>query len=316
MMVTMAPTQPHETDLLVESGTRAAADAPSLDVQARRGPYPPDPPVEAAIRIEGGRKRVGFELRDLWAHRDLFYFLAWRDVKVRYKQTALGAAWAILQPLLTMVIFTILFGRLARVPSEGEPYALFSYAALLPWNFFNLAVTNSGNSLVGNANLITKVYFPRLIIPGAAVGAALVDFMIASVILFLMMPWYGVTFRPTLLMFPPLVVFTAMVALGVGMWASALNVKYRDVRYALPFLLQLWMFVTPVIYPLAFIPLRWRWMFRLNPLSGILEGFRDAIFGRPFLWRDLGFSAAATLLLLICAVYAFRHMEREFADVI
>lgn len=307
------PTQRHETDLPASSEAEGPAETSSPNV---RGLRYPDHPVEAAIRIEGGRKRISFELRDLWAHRDLFYFLAWRDVKVRYKQTVLGAAWAILQPLLTMVVFTILFGRLTRVPSEGQPYALFSYAALLPWNFFNLAVTNSGNSLVANANLITKVYFPRLVIPGAAVGAALVDFMIASLILFLMMPCYGVSFRPTLLMFPPLVILTAMVALGVGMWTSALNVKYRDVRYALPFLLQLWMFATPVIYPLAFIPQRWRWILRLNPLSGIIEAFRDAIFGRAFFWRDLGLSAAATLVLLIWAVYAFRQMEREFADVI
>jgi lipopolysaccharide transport system permease protein len=275
-----------------------------------------DLPEEPTIKIEGGRKRVGLEGWDVWAHRDLLYFLAWRDVKVRYKQTLLGAAWAILQPLTTMIVFTVLFGRLARVPSEGEPYAIFSFAALLPWNFFNLAVTNSSNSIVGNANLITKVYFPRLVIPGAAVGAALVDFAIAAVILFLMMPWYGVRFGSGLLMFPPLVGLTAMVALGVGMWTAALNVKYRDVRYALPFLIQSWMFVTPVIYPLAFIPERWRWLLRLNPLSGIIEGFRDAIFSRPFDWRELGFSGCSTLVLLICAVYAFRQMEREFADVI
>ena len=273
-------------------------------------------PERPLIVIEGGRKWTGFELGALWAYRELFYFLAWRDVKVRYKQTLLGAAWAILQPLTTMIVFTILFGGLAHVPSDGEPYAIFSYAGLLPWNFFSSAIGNSGNSLVGNANLITKVYFPRLVIPGAAVGAALVDFIIASAILFAMMPWYGVPFTAHLLMFPALVLMTTLAAAGVGMWMSALNVKYRDVRYALPFLIQIWMYVTPIIYPLNFIPARWRWLMRLNPLSGVIEGYRDAIFGRAFDWSQLALSAATILAMLAYAAYAFRRMEREFADVI
>jgi len=186
----------------------------------------------------------------------------------------------------------------------------------LPWNFFNAAVASSSNSLVGNANLITKVYFPRLVIPGAAVAAALVDFAIAALILLLMMPWYGVPFRPSLLMFPVFTLLTTVVALGSGMWMSALNVKYRDVRYALPFALQVWMFVTPIIYPLSFVPLRWRWMLRLNPLSGAIEGFRAAIFGRPFPWADIAWSAAMAVAFLIYAAYAFRRMELEFADII
>jgi len=273
------------------------------------------PPVPVLI-IRGGRKWTGFELHDLWAHRDLFYFLAWRDVKVRYKQTVLGVAWAVLQPLLTMVVFTVLFGRLAHVPSDGEPYAIFSYAGLLPWNFFNTAVGNSSNSLVGNANLITKVYFPRLVIPGAAVGAALVDFAIAAVILFLMIAWYGIAFTPRLLMFPVLTLLATVVALGTGMWMSALNVKYRDVRYALPFVLQVWMFLTPIIYPVSFVPERWRWMLQLNPLTGIIEGFRDAIFGRPFDCPAPAGSAAIAAALLVHAAYVFRRMELEFADII
>jgi lipopolysaccharide transport system permease protein len=288
--------------------TVSASDAP----QSERA----DVPQKPVLTIASGRRWMGFELGDLWAHRDLFFFLAWRDVKVRYTQTVLGVAWAILQPLLTMVVFTLLFGRLAHVPSDGEPYAIFSYAGLLPWNFFNAAVGSSSNSLVGNASLITKVYFPRLVIPGAAVAAALVDFMIASLILFLMMPWYGVAFSPSLLMFPLLVLLISVVALGIGLWMSALNVKYRDVRYALPFVLQIWMFVTPIIYPLSFVPVRWRWLLRLNPLSGAIEGFRAAIFGRPFPWVDIGLSAAAGVLLLIYAAYTFRRMELEFADVI
>ncbi len=273
-------------------------------------------PEEPVLVLKSGRRWIGLELHDLWLHRDLFFFLAWRDVKVRYSQTFLGVAWAVLQPMLTMVVFTFFFGRLAHVPSDGEPYAIFSYAGLLPWNFFNAAVTNSSNSLVGNASLITKVYFPRLVIPGAAVVAALVDFAIASTILLLMMPWYGVSFTPTLLMFPLLTLLTTLIALGTGMWMSALNVKYRDVRYALPFVLQIWMFVTPIIYPLSFVPERWRWVLRLNPLSGAIAGFRAAIFGRPFPWADLTVSISIALAVLVYSAYAFRRMELEFADII
>ncbi|HLW71095.1 MAG TPA: ABC transporter permease [Candidatus Binataceae bacterium] len=284
-------------------------ELPRTDGPTRGTPAP-------TITITSLRRWRGFGLAELWDHRDLGFFLAWRDVKVRYQQTVLGIAWAVLQPFLTMVVFTLLFGRLARVPSEGEPYAIFSYAALLPWNFFTGAVGNAGNSLVGSANLITKVYFPRLVIPVAAVGAALVDFAIAAVILFLMTPWYGVPFTPSLLMFPVLTLLTAIVAAGVGMWLAALNVKYRDVRYALPFALQLWMFVTPVIYPLSLVPARWRWLLGLNPLSAIIEGYRDAIFGRPLDWSALALAALTAAVILIYAAYAFRRMESEFADFI
>jgi lipopolysaccharide transport system permease protein len=273
-------------------------------------------PSEPVLTIESRRSWADFELRDLWEHRELFYFLAWRDVKVRYKQTALGVAWAILQPLLTMVVFTFLFGRLARVPSEGQPYAIFSYAGLLPWNFFTSAITNSSNSLIISTNLITKVYFPRLLVPTAAVGAALVDIAIASLMLFVIMPIFGVGFHPSLILFIPLVALTALTAAAVGIWSSALNVKYRDVRYALPFAIQILMFLTPVIYPVSFVPPRWRWVLRLNPLSGIIEGFRDAIFGRPFNWSGLLISTVITFALLAVAVSVFRHMEQEFADVI
>lgn len=259
---------------------------------------------------------TGLELHDLWAHRELFYFLAWRDVKVRYKQTLLGAAWAILQPLLTMVVFTLLFGKLAHVPSEGEPYAIFSYAGLLPWNFFTSALTNSSNSLVTSTSLITKVYFPRLLVPTAAAGAALVDIAIASLMLFVIMPIYGVGFHASLILFIPLVALTALTAAAVGIWTSALNVKYRDIRYALPFAIQILMFLTPVIYPVSFVPERWRWVLRLNPLSGIIEGFRDAIFGRSFNWNGLLISTVITFALLAAAAYIFRRMEQEFADII
>jgi len=265
--------------------------------------------------IDRGRW-TGLELRDLWAHRELFYLLAWRDVKVRYKQTALGASWAILQPLISMVVFTIIFGRLARVPSEGQPYAIFSYAGLLPWNFFTTAVTSSSNSLISSANLITKVYFPRLLVPTAAVGAALVDIAIASMMLFAIMPIYGVGFHASLIMLIPLIALTALTASALGIWTSALNVKYRDIRYALPFVIQILMFLTPVIYPVSFLPARWQWVLRLNPLSGIIEGFRDAIFGHSFNWNGLAVSALITLVLLLAAACVFTRMEEEFADII
>jgi lipopolysaccharide transport system permease protein len=268
------------------------------------------------LLVIGSRGWTGLELGDLWAHRDLFYILAWRDVKVRYKQTALGAIWVILQPVLTMIVFTFLFGRLARVPSEGEPYAIFSYAGLLAWNFFTSAVTNSSNSLINSTNLITKVYFPRLLVPTAAVAAALVDLAIASLMLFMIMPVYGVGLHTSLLMFFPLVVLTAMMASATGIFTSALNVKYRDIRHALPFIIQICMFLTPVIYPVSFLPPKWRWLLRLNPLSGTIEGFRSAIFGRPFNWTSLATSAAITIGLLVASCYSFRRMEQEFADVI
>jgi lipopolysaccharide transport system permease protein len=273
-------------------------------------------PEKPVITIDGRRSWTHLSLADLWAHRDLFYFLAWRDVKVRYKQTILGASWAILQPLLTMVVFTLLFGKLARIPSEGEPYAIFSYAGLLPWNFFITAVTNSSNSLVTSTNLITKVYFPRLLVPTAAVGAALVDIAIASLMLFVILPFYKVAFHASMILFLPLVALTALVAAAVGIWTSALNVKYRDIRYALPFAIQLLMFLTPVIYPVSFVPERWRWILGLNPLSGIIEAFRDAIFDHPFNWKELLISVFITLALLVAAAYKFRQMEDEFADII
>jgi lipopolysaccharide transport system permease protein len=268
-----------------------------------------------ALIIEN-RRWTALELYDLWTHRDLFYLLAWRDVKVRYKQTLLGAAWAILQPLLAMVVFTLLFGRLARVPSDGKPYAIFSYTGLLPWNFFVSAVNNSSNSLVNSTNLITKVYFPRLLVPTAAVAAALVDITIASLILLVLMPIFGVGFHASLIFYVPLVALMVLTAAAVGIWTSAINVKYRDVRYALPFAIQILMFLTPVIYPVSFLPERWRWVIRLNPLSGIIEGFRDAIFGRPFNWNGIAISTAITLVLFAGAAYVFRRMEGEFADVI
>jgi len=286
--------------------------APKSAVSFSSGNEPPKP----LIAIEAGRGWAGLDLRDLWLHRDLFFFLVWRDVKVRYKQTVLGAAWAIIQPLLTMVVFTLFFGRLAKVPSDGIPYPIFAYAGLLPWTFFSNAITASSNSLVGNASLITKVYFPRMVIPAAAVGAGLVDLAIAALILVAMMAYYGFGLGWSALMLIPLVLLTALLALGVGMWMSGLNVKYRDVRYALPFCVQLWMYATPIIYPISFIPERWRWILVLNPLTGIIDGFRSALFGQAFHWSEFVVSTILTLLFLVYAAYSFKRMERDFADVI
>jgi len=285
-------------------------------LHAVQDPGLPPPTERSPVLVIERNQWIGLELRDLWAHRELFYLLAWRDVKVRYKQTVLGASWAILQPLISMVVFTLIFGKLARVPSEGQPYAIFSYAGLLPWNFFTTAVTNSSNSLVSSANLITKVYFPRLLVPTAAVGAALVDIAIASMMLFAIMPIYGVGFHASLIMLIPLIALTALTASALGIWTSALNVKYRDIRYALPFAIQILMFLTPVIYPVSFLPARWRWVLRLNPLSGIIEGFRDAVFGHPFNWNGLAISVFVTLGLMIAAACIFSRMEAEFADII
>jgi lipopolysaccharide transport system permease protein len=273
-------------------------------------------PEQPLVVIEPSRSWLALDLASLWAYRELLYFLTWRDVKVRYKQTALGVAWAVLQPLFTMLIFSLFFGRLAGIPSDGAPYPLFAFAGLLPWVFFSNAVSNSGNSLVGSANLITKVYFPRLLVPGAAVGAGLVDLLLGFALLALLMVYYGAMPSSGIVLLPVLVVLLALLALGVGLLASALNVKYRDIRYALPFIIQLWMFVSPVIYPASFVPAQWRWVLWLNPLAGIIEGFRAALFGAPVSWGMLGAAALLTLALLVFAAFIFRRMEKSFADVV
>lgn len=273
-------------------------------------------PEKPLVVIQPSKSWVALNLRDLWLYRDLLYILTERDIKVRYKQTILGALWAIIQPLFTMLIFTLFFGRLAGMPSDGIPYPIFAYAGLLPWTFFSNAVTNSGNSLVGNSNLITKVYFPRMIIPIASVGAGLVDFAIAFSLLVVLMFYYGVGLTVNILMVPVLVVLTALLAIGIGMWMSGLNVKYRDVRYALPFLIQLGMFATPIIYPASIVPEKWRWLLALNPLTGIIEGYRSAFFGKPFDWVALGISALIALSILVYSAYSFRKMEKTFADIV
>jgi lipopolysaccharide transport system permease protein len=303
--------QPLETEDQLAPAVAPLSAARPLKAERQPGHVSPRTP---SILI--GRRRDSLDVGELWAHRELFYILTWRDIKVRYKQSLLGVTWVILQPLLTMAIFTLLFGRLAKMPSEGQPYPIFSYAGLLPWTFFSTAVTNSSNSLVANTNLITKVYLPRLLIPIAATAAPLLDLAIASLILFVIMPWYGVALHLNLLLLLPLVALTVVVASSVGIFTSAMNVKFRDIRHALPFVIQIWMFVTPVIYPVSFLPARWRWLLYLNPLAGIIDGFRAAIFARAPEWSILGSSVVVSVILIATTVYFFRRMERQFADVI
>jgi lipopolysaccharide transport system permease protein len=259
---------------------------------------------------------IGIDLSDIWHYRELLFFLAWRDVKIRYKQTVLGVLWALLQPLMLMIIFSVLFGRIAGLPSDGIPYPVFAYAGVLAWTFFAAALASSGNSLVSSANLITKVYFPRLIIPGAAVGAAVVDLFFSFVLLVPLMAYYKIVPHWQMLLLVPLVVLLMLLALGVGMWMSALNVKYRDVRFALPFITQIWFFLTPVIYPISSLPKKVKLVIMINPMSGLVEGMRSALFGLPVKWTALGVSTVLTLGVLIFGALWFRRMEREFADVI
>jgi lipopolysaccharide transport system permease protein len=268
-------------------------------------------------RIEPSKGWISLGLRELWQYRELLFFLAWRDIKVRYKQTAIGATWAVIQPLFTMLVFTLFFGRLAKVPSDGIPYPLFSYTALLPWQLFAFALTESSNSVVANERLITKVYFPRLVIPIASILAGLVDFVIAFTLVIGMMVWYGV--RPTwaVLTLPLFVILTMATAFAVGLWLSALNVQYRDVRYTLTFIVQLWLFASPVAYSSTLVPVRWRPYYGLNPMAGVIEGFRWALLGKAqapgmMLWVSL----VVVALVLVGGLYYYRRMERTFADVV
>jgi lipopolysaccharide transport system permease protein len=273
-------------------------------------------PQEPVITIKPSKSWVAIDLGDLWAYRELLYLLIWRELKARYKQTVMGVAWVIMQPLMTTIIFTIFFSKLARIESDGIPYPIFAYAGLLPWSFFASSVTNSSSSLVANAPLITKVYFPRLILPGATIGARLVDFAVAFVLLIGMMIYYNVALTLNILMLFPLIALVTLLALGVGMWTAALNVRYRDVGVALPVALQLWMFASPILYPLSLVPEKYRAVYMLNPMVGITEGFRSALFGLAFNRRALIFSLVVMLVLLVYSAYVFRRMEKSFADLV
>lgn len=298
--------KPHTTDEMKAEETveREAA----LAVKAEEAPV---------IRIEASHGWVSLRLRELWEYRELLYFLTWRDIKVRYKQTVLGAAWAIIQPFFTMVVFSLFFGRLAKVPSDGIPYPIFSYAALVPWTFFANGLNLASNSLVAGANLVKKVYFPRLAMPIATVLSGAVDFVLAFVVLLVMMLFYGMTPTVNVIWLPLLLLLAFITSLGVALWFSAMNVQFRDVRYTIPFLTQLWLFATPIAYPSSLLPEPWHTLYAINPMVGVVEGFRWALLGTdtaPGLIIIVSFMAS--LALLTSGAYYFRRMEKTFADVV
>ena len=269
------------------------------------------------VRIEPSRGWVSLKLGEVWAYRELLYFLIWRDIKVRYKQTVLGAAWAIIQPFFTMVVFSLFFGNLAQIPSDGVPYPIFSYTALVPWTFFANGLTQSSNSLVGSANLIKKVYFPRLTIPIARVLSGVVDFVLAFMVLLGMMLFYGIYPTINILCLPLFLLLALTTSLGVGLWLAAMNVQFRDVRYAVPFLTQFWLFATPIAYPSSLLSEPWRTLYGLNPMVGVIEGFRWALLGVDTVPGPIIIvSAFAAFGLLVSGAYYFRRLEKTFADVV
>lgn len=293
--------------LAEESNSGLALTGIRLDQERARDPV---------IKIRPGRSAIARDLGEVWAHRELLYFLIWRDLKVRYRQTFLGVAWVVLQPLLMTLVFTIFLSKLGHFQSEGVPYPLFAYAGLLPWMFFSNSVSTCSSSLLSNSYIITKVYFPRLIIPAAIVGVRLVDFLVASSVLMVLMLFYGVGLGRSLLMLPVLIAETTLFSLAVGSWFSALNVRYRDVGTLLPVLIQLWMFASPIIYPSNQVPERWRTIYALNPLVGIVEGFRASFLGLAFNWSAIAISGLITLILLISVIYIFYRWEDRLIDIL
>jgi len=269
------------------------------------------------LRIAPSRGWVPLKLSELWEYRELLYFLIWRDIKVRYKQTALGASWAIIQPFMTMVVFSLFFGHLGKMPSDGLPYPIFTFAALVPWAFFANGLNQSSNSLVGSSNLITKVYFPRLIVPLASVFSGIVDFLVAFGVLLGMMLYYGLVPTLNILWLPLYVLLALVTSLGVGLWLSALNVEYRDVRYIIPFITQFWLFATPIAYPSSLLPEPWRTIYGLNPMVGVVEGFRWALLRTNSAPGPIvAVSASAAVLILVSGAFYFRRMEKTFADIV
>jgi lipopolysaccharide transport system permease protein len=273
--------------------------------------------LKDTLIIEAGRTE-GQYWKDLWRYRELFYFLSWRDILVRYKQTVIGIAWSIIRPLLTMVVFTIVFGKLANLPSEGVPYPILVFAAMLPWQFFSNAFTEAGNSLISNANMISKVYFPRLVIPTSAVIVSFIDFLISGVMLVLLMVWYKIVPGWQILTLPFFIIVVFAAVMGSGLWIAALNVKYRDFRYIIPFIVQLGLYVSPVGFTSSIVPEKWRLIYSLNPMVGVIEGFRWAILGGQvrFYWPGFWFSLVLVASLLITGILYFRKTEKTFADVI
>lgn len=295
------------SEITTTSANRLESESPNSAV---------NPAPERHSLIKSEEAGVQLNLSELWYYRELLYFLTLRDIKVRYKQTLMGLAWVIIQPLTTMLIFTLVFNRFVRLDAGALPYPLFALSGLLLWLFFANAVTNSTNSLVSNSNLITKVYFPRLFIPAAAVGAGLVDLGVSFLLLIVLVFYYGLTLTVNVLLLPLFILLMTLLALGVGLLSAALTVKYRDLRHALPFIIQLWMFASPVIYPTSIVPERWRWLLTINPVAGLIEGFRAALTGQPFNWPHVAVAAAISFTLLIFSVYVFRRFEDTFADVI
>jgi lipopolysaccharide transport system permease protein len=273
-------------------------------------------PAEPLIKIRARRRLDLINLREFWEHRELLYFLVWRDLKARYKQTILGILWVILQPLLMTLVFTVFLGKLVRVPTGNTPYSLFLYAGLLPWTFFSNAVSSGSYSILASSQMITKVYLPRLIIPAAAVIVRFSDFLVASVVLILLMFYYGVRPGWQLLLLPVLALQIIVLALALSALLSALNVKFRDTGTAMPVILQVWMFASPIVYPRTLVPARWEWAYQINPLTGIIEGFRSAFLGLPVNRQGLAISALITVLLLIISLVVFRRLEDDFADIV
>src|SRR5882762_6976796 len=275
-----------------------------------------DLPAEPLIKIRARRALDLMNVREIWEHRELLYFLVWRDLKARYKQTILGILWVILQPLMMTLVFTIFLGKLVRVQTGATPYPLFLYAGLLPWTFFSNAVSSGSYSLLASAQMITKVYLPRLVIPAAAVTVRLSDFLVASAVLIVLMFYYGIYPGWQILLLPALVLEIALLALALSALLSALNVKYRDTGTALPVMLQLWMFASPIVYPRNYVPARWEWAYQVNPLTGIIEGFRSAFLGLPINRQGLAISWLVTTILLVFSMFVFRRLEDDFADIV
>jgi lipopolysaccharide transport system permease protein len=272
---------------------------------------------EPTIVIETRKSLLHLDLKAVWEYRELLYFLVWRDLKVRYRQTAIGIGWVVLQPLMTMAIFTAVFGTFAKIPSDGLPYPIFAYSALLPWNLFASSLTRGGESVVGNAQLISKIYFPRLLLPLSGILSPIVDFAMSFVILVIMMIWFGILPNWGVLALPFFLLLALLTALAVGLWLSALNVRYRDVGHTIPFLIQLWMFASPIAYPVSLIPEKWRMLYSLNPMAGVIEGFRWALLGKAS--PDFGvitISSVMVLALLLPGIVYFKYTERTFADVV
>jgi lipopolysaccharide transport system permease protein len=294
--------------------------APERTALSTAVPPPTRPAAQGSSSLTVIRPVTGLapiRLRELWEYRELLYFLAWRDIKVRYKQTVLGAAWAVLQPLLTMVIFSVLFGRLARLPSDGVPYPVFAFCALVPWTYFATALTQASNSLVDHSALISKIYLPRVLLPLARVVGGLVDLALASAVLGAMLAYYGIVPGPAVLTLPFFVLLAATTAFAVSLWLAALNVRYRDVRHVIPFLIQIWLFATPIAYSASLVPERWRALYGLNPMAGVVDGFRWALLGRTEPPGALvALSGLSVVVILAGGLFYFRRMERSFADTI